>query len=328
MTVYKHKNGYYCYNFMYKGKRYCRSFKGLSKDKVIELEIRAKNEILEKGHGLTKRKIYRLSKLIDDFKEYRKVHYTRPDEFDYVIDKFFKLVGDKEADEITVSDIERYARSRIDLIKNSSINREIDVIKRIFSLAVENKYISFNPCSTMKKLRIENPPERYLTKDEEEKLLAVCNPIMKAIIVTALHTGMRQNEILSLKWQDVFFEENYLIALNTKNNKPRKLPLSNKLKVILFSLPKLSEYVFTSPITGSRYKEIKSTFARAVKRAGIPHISFHKLRHTTASRLNEEGVDIVTIQRILDHADLKTTQRYTHNSSDSIANAIEKLDKY
>ena len=116
--------------------------------------------------------------------------------------------------------------------------------------------------------------------------------------------------------------------MNTKNNRPRKLKMTPTLKNVLALLPRLSEYVFTSPETGTRYKDIHSTFDRAVKRSKIPHITFHKLRHTTASRLNEMGIDIVTIQKMLDHSDIKTTMRYTHNAKSSIDNAIMALDKY
>ena len=328
MSVFKHKNGYFGYYFMYKGVRYSRTFKGLSKEEVIQLEIVHKAGLVKDGYDITKKKDYHLDELIADYKEYRKAHYTRPDEFDYVIDKFYKLIGNKNVEQITSSDVERYITSRLNQVKNSSINRELDIIRRIFSLGCENKKISVNPCSTVKDLRIENPPERYLTKEEEKLLLKACNPTMQAIIITALHTGGRQNEILSLKWEDIFFNENYLILRNTKNGKPRKLPMTTTLKNVLVKQKRLSEYVFTSPETGTRYKDVKTTFKRAVERAGIPYITFHKLRHTTASRLNEAGVDIITIQEILDHADVKTTLRYTHNSNASIKNAFNSLDKY
>lgn len=328
MTTYKHKNGYWGYYFMCNGKRICRTFKGLSREEVEKLEIIHKAELIKTGHGVIRKQVYYLEKLIADFKEYTKANYTRPEEFDYVIDKFYKLIGNKNIEQITISDFEKYINTRIGKVKNSSINRELDIIRRIFSLAIENKLLKVNPCENLKKLRIENPPERYLTKDEEQKLLAQCNPIMKAIVIIALHTGMRQNEILSMRWEDVFLDENYLIARNTKNNKPRKLPITPTLKKELGNLPHLSEFVFTSPTTMTRYKDVKTSFKRAVKRAGIPHITFHKLRHTTASRLNEAGVDIVTIQQILDHADVKTTMRYTHSSSASMSNAFQVLDKY
>jgi site-specific recombinase XerD len=60
----------------------------------------------------------------------------------------------------------------------------------------------------------------------------------------------------------------------------------------------------------------------------IPHITFHELRHTTASRLNEKGVDILTIKEILDHADLKTTQQYTHTPRKNILDAVNVLESY
>ena len=313
---------------MYQGQRYCRTFKGMSYDEVANLETVHKSELIKNGYDISKKKTYYLSELIDNYKEYCIAHYTRPTERNYVLDMLYKLIGNKAIDKITASDIEKYINLRIGKVKNSTINRDMDTIFRVFSLAIENEQINVNPCRRVKKLRIENPTERYLTKEEEIKLLACCNPMMKVIVMTALYTGLRQNELLSLKWQDIFFNENYLIALNTKNNKPREIPIVPKLRVELLSLKHISEYVFTSPSTCSKYKNIKKTFARTVKRAQIPHITFHQLRHTTASRLNEIGVDIVTIQRILDHADIKTTMRYIHNSNFSIANAFKLLNEY
>lgn len=328
MPVYKHVAGYYGYNFSFHNKRFHKTFKGLSKEEVAQLELLHKAELIKNEYDITSKKTYFFKDAIELYKEYRKVHYSRPNEFDYVINALYRLIGNKNLEQVTTSDFEKYINTRSGKVKNSSINRELDIIRRIFSLAIENKLLKVNPCENLKKLRIENPPERYLTKDEEQKLLAQCNPIMKAIVIIALHTGMRQNEILSMRWEDVFLDENYLIARNTKNNKPRKLPITPTLKKELGNLPHLSEFVFTSPTTMTRYKDVKTSFKRAVKRAGIPHITFHKLRHTTASRLNEAGVDIVTIQQILDHADVKTTMRYTHSSSASMSNAFQVLDKY
>lgn len=148
------------------------------------------------------------------------------------------------------------------------------------------------------------------------------------MIILALNTGMRVGEILNQKWEHIFFKLNYLVALNPKNGKPRKILLNKTLKAELENLPKISEYVFSNPITKTKYKNIKKTFSRAVERAGIPHIPFHELRHTTASRLNEKGVDILTIKEILDHADLKTTQQYTHTPRKNILDAVNILETY
>jgi len=330
MSVYKDKRtGHWGYNFMYKGGRYHKVFpEAKTKDEVEGYEQIARAKLRQKAYGIIEKRSYTLLDLINDYNIYKETAYTRPHEFDYVVKRFLKITGNKMADEIILNDFLKYQNIRAKEVKASTANREMDCIKRIFSLAKQNRKIQYNPCDGLEDLRIENPPERFLTKEEELRLLEVANPVMQVMIIVAIYTGMRTNEILSLKWRDVFFNEGYLIALNTKNNKPRKLPIIPKVRKALLSLKRLSEYVFTSPETLTRYKDIKTTFARTVKRAGIPHITFHKLRHTTASRLNELGVDIIVIQRILDHSDLNITRQYTHTFDDSIINAFNKLNEY
>lgn len=330
MSVYKDKRtGSWCYKFIYKGVQYHRCFKDSTKDEVVGYECIAKSELRKANYDIAADKHnYTLSQLIAEYKEYCANNYTRPNDFDYVVDKFYSVVGNKIAEQITLADLEKYRSLRKGKVKNSTINREMGNIKRIFSLAYENKRIRFNPCLELKKLRIENPNKRFLTREEQEKLLNAANPIMKSMIILALNTGMRVGEILNLKWEHVFMDKGYLVALNPKNSKPRKLLINNTLKTELENLPKISEYVFTNPKTKTQYKNIKKTFSRTVERAGIPHISFHELRHTTASRLNEMGVDILTIKEILDHADLKTTQLYTHTPRKNVLDAVNKLEDY
>lgn len=329
MSVSKDKRtGNWQYEFMYKGVRYHRNFKNSSKSEVEGFEAIAKANLIQRGYDIAKNINYSLSEIVIDYKLYIDNNYSRPAEAKFIVDKFYNLIGNKPAEDITVQDLEKYRGSRKGKIKNSSINREMDNIKRLFSLAKENKKIKINPCDDLKKLKIENPRKRYLTKEEEEKLLQVANPTLKAVIIVALHTGMRLSEITHLKWEDVFFKENYLIALNTKNGKSRELIITKQMKQELESLPRLSEYVFTNPVTKKPYKDFKTTFKRAVEKAGIPYITFHELRHSTASRLNELGVDLATIQEYLDHADARTTQRYIHKPKKNIISAISKLEKY
>lgn len=323
------RTGNWQYEFMFKGVRYHRNFKNSTKAEVQNYEAIAKANLIQKGYDIAKdNKKYMLSELVKDYKLYIDNNYSRPDEAKFVVDKFYNLIGNKPAEDITVSDFEKYRATRKGKVKNSTINREMDNIKRIFSLAKQNKKIRYNPCEDLKKLKVDNPRKRYLTKEEEEKLLQVANPTLKAVIIVALHTGMRLSEITHLKWEDVFLNKNYLIALNTKNGKSRELIITKQMKKELKAMPRLSEYVFTNPVTKQPYKDFKSTFRRAVKAAGIPYITFHELRHSTASRLNELGVDLATIQEYLDHSDARTTQRYIHKPKKNIVAAISKLEEY
>ena len=331
MSVYKDtRTGNYCYKFKHGGVQYHRCFKGLKQSEVESLEYIARSELIKHKYDISaNNKVIMLSELLDDYKSYVKNTYSRPDEAIFIVDNFYKLISNKPAEQVTLVDFEKYRTKRKnDGVKNSSINREMDNIKRIFSLAKNNRKIRFNPADDLKDLKIQNPTKRYLTKEEEKKLLNAANPIMKAIIIIAIHTGMRSSEIKKLKWSDVFIKQGYLIALNTKNGKSRELIITPQMKKELKKLPHLSEYVFTNPTTKQPYKDFKSTFARTVKAAKIPHITFHELRHTTASRLNEIGIDLATIQEYLDHADARTTQGYIHKPKKNIVDAINRLSQY
>lgn len=331
MSVYKDRiSGYWQYEFMYKGVRYHRRFKDANKDEVIGYESIAKAELRKSGYDIAKdNNVYMLSEIIKDYKQYVDNTYSRPLEAKKIIDDFYKLTGNKPAEQITLSDLERYRTKRKKTgVANSTINREMDNIKRVFSLAKSNHKIRINPCDDLSDLRIINPTKRFLEKWEEEKLLSEANSIMRAIIIIAIHTGMRSSEIKNLKWTDIFLREKYLIALNTKNGKSRKLIITPQMEEELKKMPVLSEYVFTNPLTKKPYKDFKTTFRRLIKKVGIAHITFHELRHTTASRLNELGVDLATIQEYLDHADARTTQNYIHKPKKNIIDAVNRLSEY
>lgn len=172
------------------------------------------------------------------------------------------------------------------------------------------------------------------SEDEEARLLESSPPALKAILLCALHTGMRKNEILSLKWDNVDIDKNLIILehTNTKSKKTRRIPIKSTLRKILLE-QKLkfgsSNYVFLST-KGSPYKRhdsLKQSFAGACKRANISGLRFHDLRHTAATRMIESGASIVAVSRILGHADLKTTMRYAH-PEDTLKDAVETLTAY
>ena len=238
------------------------------------------------------------------------------------------LTGNKTLKQIGVNDIEKYKKARVNKVANSSINRELNVLSKMFSIAVENKYIQINPCLGVKRLRIENKPDRFLSIEEEEKLLKAANPNLRLIILVALYTGMRQGEILNLKWKDLNLKEKYIKILKTKNNKVRKIPLAKTLEEAFTSLPRLSEYVICNPLTKTRYINIHKVFDETVKRAKIEHITFHQLRHSAATRMVEKGIDLVVVKEILGHADLSTTQKYSHPVPQRMLDAINELERY
>lgn len=153
---------------------------------------------------------------------------------------------------------------------------------------------------------------------------------MKPILICALNTGMRKGEILGLTWNCVDFKEGFITLLRTKSGKKRKIPISSALRPILEELRnnKTGHYVFTSAWTGSRYFDLKRSFPSICKMAGIEDLRFHDLRHTAATRMVSAGIDLVVVQDILGHADIKTTMRYAHPVPERKLLAVEALANF
>ena len=211
----------------------------------------------------------------------------------------------------------------------SSANRYLALMKKLFSLAIEEGYLETNPAAKIKKSSEKNLlKERVLAEDEEIRLKSASYPVLQSIISVALHTGMRLQEILSLRWAQVDLAEMVLTAERTKSGKPRTIPLNAALHDELSKLKSRdgqSPYVFPNPKTGKPLTTVKTAFVAACRRAGIAGLRFNDLRHTFGSRLVERGVDIETVRSLLGHASIAVTQRYVHSTDERRRTAVEKL---
>src|SRR5215216_4208307 len=121
----------------------------------------------------------------------------------------------------------------------ATVNRELQVLSKVFSMAYDNGLVETNPMRRVHKLREAPARERYLTDEEQIRLFAVLvgrRAHLRPIVVVALQTGMRQGEILGLKWEHVDFVRNTIYVAHTKTGKPRRIPMSNPVEVELRSL--------------------------------------------------------------------------------------------
>ena len=219
--------------------------------------------------------------------------------------------------------------------KPASINRELECLSAIFSMAMRkpHRLISENPCREVTKLKEENSRNRYLTAEEEERLLAACSgdrTYIKPILILALNTGMRRGEILSLRWSQVDLQRNFIHLVRTKSGKKRDVPINTMVRAELLALKTrdMSEYVFASPITGRAVTDCKRAFTSACRNAGIEDFHFHDTRHTAATRMAETGAEPSTIKDILGHSDMRMTDRYTHAVESRKRAALERIADY
>ena len=177
---------------------------------------------------------------------------------------------------------------------------------------------------------------KVLTPEKEKELYDVLSKQRKSkhsidIILTALNTGMRKREIYDLRKENVDFKNRIIHVTHTKNWEVRDIPMNKKLTNVLKRVIESSlddnPYVFPNPKTGKPFTSIKTTFTKAVKRIGLEGFRFHDLRHTWCSRMCENGVAEVAIQKLGGWKTRSMINRYSHPSMDYMRDSVEKLNQ-
>ena len=150
---------------------------------------------------------------------------------------------------------------------------------------------------------------------------------LRPILIFALNTGCRKEEMLSLRWQNVDLRHGFINITKTKNGESRKLPLNEPLREMLSQQIRRigCEFVFYDPEMGRRFQDERRSFGTALRKAGITDFHFHDLRHTYASQMVMAGVDLTTVSRLLGHKTLAMTLRYSHLAPEHLSNAVDAL---
>ena len=246
------------------------------------------------------------------------------------LDSFF---GKSNLLSITPRNISRYKMLRNDEgAAPATINRELAMLSKAFNMAVKEwEWLKDNPVAKVPREKEDNERDRWLTVGEEVSLLENCPEWLGDIILFNLHTGLRQDELLSLTWDRVDVFRKTILIKDTKNGKPRTVPLNKTALGILESKASVisirSRIVFHS-MCGTKIDKhnLRRAFVIAMERAGIEDFTYHGLRHTFATRLAQSGVDLYKISKLLGHKDIKTTQRYAHHCPESLRDGVEVLE--
>lgn len=218
----------------------------------------------------------------------------------------------------------------------ASVHRELALLRRMFNVAVREQWLLKNPFNLGESLispADERKRERILTREEETNLLNACGqPKCKhlgAIIICALDTGMRQGEILKLKWADVDFEAGLITvrAFNTKTMKERTVAITTRLKLELERMWEASAKDLEASIFGIS-DNVKHAFSTVRDKAGLSDVRFHDLRHTHASRLDDLGFSLAKIASQLGHSQLQTTLRYVNRDKAAVLQVANALDAF
>ena len=176
--------------------------------------------------------------------------------------------------------------------------------------------------------------ERFLTADEMARLNAVLTrdefwcPNIVAIVRLLMLTGCRFGEIAALEWD--WIKDKRIHLPDTKSG-PRTVWLSSAARAVIDAIPRYSAecpYLFPARPPTRPIDNIAFQWDRIRAEAGLPGLRLHDLRHSWASTAAMNGVDMVTIAKLLGHALVETTERYVHLSDRSIADAADRVSNH
>lgn len=242
--------------------------------------------------------------------------------------------GDRTLADITPKLIVAYKNKRYEDGKApATINRELANLKKAFNLALrEWEWCHQNPVTRVSMEKENNKRDRWLSEDEESRLLTACAPWLHDLVTFALHTGMRMGEILELTWRGVDFTRRTVTVLRSKNGERRTIPVNETVLRVLKEKTKVrslaSDLVFCSKaFTPMESGHLRRSFRLALSKAKIEEFHFHDLRHTFATRLVQAGIDLYKVQQLLGHKSPIMTQRYAHHYPESLRDGVEILDR-
>ncbi len=247
--------------------------------------------------------------------------------------------GHLKADEIKPFMIEAYQQKRLSQVtyrgtpyRPASVNRELEVMRRIFNLAIREEMAARNPCWKVTRLSEKNARDRVLSREDLKSLIARLPPHASDIVTVAYYTGMRAGEIFGLTWDRVNMKEGFLILTqqDTKTEKGRHVYFNGLVREILERLGRVRfishNRVFT--YQGNPVRSIKNALATALQETGIKDFRLHDLRHTFTTNARKAGVDRMVIMKLTGHKTLSMFTRYNTVDQADAKEAMEKLDSH
>lgn len=234
----------------------------------------------------------------------------------------------KNAREITTDDIRAYLEKKADeQASASTLNTAYSALKFYFGNILRRKFFLSVP-----RAKKDKKLPTVLSKQEVQRMIALTkNPKHQCMLSLLYGAGLRVGELVRLRAQDINVERGMIEIKNSKGAKDRYTLLPGKLKEVLAkqkSLKQPSDYLFTNGQGGRLTEETaQKVVAQASERAAIDkRVSPHTLRHSFATHLLEGGVDVRYVQELLGHANIRTTQIYTHVTSSALRGITSPLD--
>ena len=220
-----------------------------------------------------------------------------------------------------------YDRRDNDRVANATINRALEVVRRILHLARDE----WGWLERFPKVRLLREPKRrvrFLTREEADRLLAALPSHLRPVVQFGLSTGCRMREILRLAWSRVDLKRRvaWLDPGTTKNGEGRGIPLNREALLALRAVEGVHpHWCFT--YEGHPFDRVGSAWGRSLKRAGITGFRFHDLRHTWASWHVMSGTSLQELMELGGWKSYEMVLRYAHLAPEHLASAAARIER-
>jgi integrase len=212
---------------------------------------------------------------------------------------------------------------------NATINRKLATLSKIFSFAHHRNKVANKP-HFERQSEQGNGRVRFLTQEEEAQVLELLSRRGKdchaEAVCVLVDTGMRPSELWRLEGRDCDLDRGVVVICQTKNGKPRSVPMTQRVKDIL---RRRSEWKKVGPLFPHDNHWMEQQWDRAKSEMGLSadkQFVPYALRHTCASRLVQRRVPFLVVKQWMGHESIQMTERYSHLSPDNLFDAVKVLE--
>ena len=344
MSVYLVKGKGWRYDFTLKGERYTEAwFK--TKKEAVQAEMKRREEITQpkptKAEIPTDMVFLKVVNLRLDFiKAYRSDQHYKANV--YMARRWTKRWGSLPCTEITHTIIQQFLIER-QKVSSFTANKELRHLRATFNYAKRKGYVSQNPTDGIEFFPVEKKIKYVPPPEDIEKVISLADQATKDYLCTIKDTFARVGEVNRLTWEDVSLEARYVILYTRKKKgghlTPRKVPMTQRVFDILSRLyserDETVPWVFCNRYVDWRngekkveaYRYRRTILGTLCKKAGVKYFTFHALRHSGASIMDNNSVPIGAIQRILGHENRSTTEIYLHSIGRQELEAVSVYEK-
>jgi integrase len=341
MAIYKRGETYW-FSFIFNGERVQQSTKQKNRKAARDIESAYRTKLAKGEVDIVERapipKFSQFAKRFGD--EMRTLHQAKPKTVTYYTNGLKKLeafFSDVRLDRVDEKLIAEYVTKRRaekkrngKLLRVATVNRELEVLRRMLRLAQEWKEVGLIP--KISRLPGEEPRDRVVNHSEEQAYLGACCPLLRDVATILVDTGLRVDEALRLEWGHV--HQDYIhIPRGKTPNAIRDVFTSARVRELILMRHETQKkpregWVFPAGTKSGRVESLKSQHRKALKLSKVRPFVLHSLRHTCLTRLGETGCDPFTLCKLAGHSSVKISEKYIHLSNERGVNAVAALEHY